>query len=339
MIRKYSIFFSLAAILIGASVFAQGNSQDKAKEKEKEKEKSDSTWALQSPDYSPLTFSFGSDSYLGVFLEEVTPERVKELNLTEERGAVIMKVAEGSPAEKAGLKANDVIVSFNGRRIDTVRELQRLLTEAPAGRTVSFEVLRGGVSQTISATLAKRSQSQVFGNWNDDRMKLFEQGLQRSEAARDRETKRAEELLKRQQDLSQWKSFPNDFGSYNFNLASGLFRGSRLGVSVESMSEQLATYFGVKDGKGVLVTEVRENSAAAKAGLKAGDVILDVDGQKVASVNDLMGALAKKTEGTLVVRLLRKGEEKTVNVTLEKVEPRPPRNKRAFVYSQYYNVV
>ena len=70
---------------------------------------------LQAP--APLSVS---GSYLGVFLEEVTPERKKDLGLSEERGAIVMKVISGSPAEKAGLKENDVIASFNGRQVDSV---------------------------------------------------------------------------------------------------------------------------------------------------------------------------------------------------------------------------
>lgn len=338
MFRKNYAIFSLAAVLLAVSAFAQDNT----KEKEKEKNKAAAPSVFQTPDVAPLTFSFGSESYLGVFLEEVTAERVKELNLAEERGAVVMKVVEGSPAEKAGIKANDVIVSFNGRRVDTVREMQRLLSDLPAGRTVTFEVLRGGTSQTLSATLAKRSQGFNLSGRNDEMTKLFG-NLQQSEAERERSRKLLEENFKqRQNQFGNLAPFSGNLGAYNFNFGSGFFRGSRMGVSVESMSEQLANYFGVKDGKGVLVTEVRDNSAAAKAGLKAGDVITEVDGQKVGDINDLMTSLSKKDEGTVVVKIIRKGEDKTVNVTLEKPAPTrtvPPRRQRAVVYAPFVNVV
>src|SRR5437868_14124714 len=84
--------------------------------------------AAAAPFQDAFTYTFNADSsYLGVFLEEVSSERAKELRLSEERGAIVMKVVEGSPAEKAGLKENDVIVGFNGRQVDSVRELQRLM--------------------------------------------------------------------------------------------------------------------------------------------------------------------------------------------------------------------
>ena len=119
-----------------------------------------------------MPMGFNEGSYLGVYLEEVTPERAKELGLKEERGALVMKVVEGSPADKAGLKENDTIVSFNGRRVDSVREMQRMLGETPVGRNVTIEIVRGGSQQTISATLSKRSSDFALLNpgWTEPRM-------------------------------------------------------------------------------------------------------------------------------------------------------------------------
>jgi serine protease Do len=326
MLKRHYLILSLIFLVLVNAALAQeaAVAQDKEKEKEKAKEKE---WALVSPDLAPLRFSFGSDGYLGIYLEEVTPEKMKDLNLREERGAVIMKVAEGSPAEKAGLKENDVIVSFNSRRVDTVRELQRLLGETPAGRTVSFEVVRGGNTQTLSATLSKRASNFKFFDGNNHTFKLAEQNL----ALADKNMKfseltreRAEDMLKLQNNLKMLK--PKEFGSFNFNLM-GFAGGARLGVSVQSLTEQLGSYFGVKDGEGVLVTEVVNDSAAAKAGLKAGDVILEIDDQKVKDINDLMSTLAKKEEGQMVLKVLRNRDDKKLTVTLEKRELRPAKKR------------
>jgi serine protease Do len=341
------MIFSLIFLTLVNVALAQdaATAQDKEKEKEKAKEKE---WAVVSPELAPLRFSFGSDGYLGIYLEEVTPEKMKDLNLREERGAVIMKVTAGSPAEKAGLKENDVIVSFNSRRVDTVRELQRLLGETPAGRTVNFEVVRGGNTQTLSATLSKRASNFKFFEGNDGVFKLAEQNSKLAELTRER----AEEMRKRGQELQGLYGknlqgfgknnlspfyFPKEFGSYNFNLL-GIASGARLGVSVQSLTEQLGSYFGVKDGEGVLVTEVANDSAAAKAGLKAGDVILEIDDQKVKNINDLMSTLAKKEEGQMVLKVLRNREDKKLTVTLEKRELRPSKKRAAF-FSQPKNVI
>jgi serine protease Do len=355
MLKRHYIIFSLIFLVLVNVALAQDAEKEKEKQKAKEKE-----WAVVSPEIAPLRFSFGSDGYLGIYLEEVTPEKMKDLNLKEERGAVIMKVAEGSPAEKAGLKENDVIVSFNSRRVDTVRELQRLLGETPAGRSVSFEIVRGGSTQTLTATLSKRASNFKFFEGNNDLLKLQEQNsalaeknLKLGEINREK----AEEMRKRSQELQgryreelqgKLKGFnskefgkfyaPKEFGSYNFNF-NGFARGARLGVSVQSLTEQLGSYFGVKDGQGVLVTEVADDSAAAKAGLKAGDVILEIDDQKVKDINDLMAALEKKEEGQVVLKVLRNRDDKKITVTIEKREVRPTKRRSALFTSQAVNVI
>ncbi|HEY6329972.1 MAG TPA: PDZ domain-containing protein [Blastocatellia bacterium] len=106
---------------------------------------------------APLTQLNLDGGYLGVYLEEVTPERKKELGLSEERGAIVMKVLKDSPADKAGLKENDVVVSFNGRRVDSVMELQRLFRETPPGRKVSVEIIRAGSPLTVTATMGNHN--------------------------------------------------------------------------------------------------------------------------------------------------------------------------------------
>jgi len=150
-------------------------------------------------------------------------------------------------------------------------------------------------------------------------------------------TRRSGETLKRYQE--RMKEFPN-FGDFAF-VSPGeqaFFGGTRLGISAESLTNQLSEFFGVKDGKGVLVASVRENSSAAKAGIKAGDVIVDVDGQKIDSVGALIKALPAKTEGTVAVKLVRNHAEQTVNVTLEKHEPPAPR-RRAVAFTSRTTVI
>jgi serine protease Do len=345
MLKRYYVIFSFIFLTLVNAVLAQeaATTQDKEKAKEKSKEKE---WAVVSPELAPLRFSFGSDGYLGIYLEEVTPEKKKDLNLQEERGAVIMKVAEGSPAEKAGLKENDVIISFNSRRVDTVRELQRLLGETPAGRSVTFEVVRGGSTQTLTATLSKRASTYKFFDGNNNAFNLAQGQL--SELTRER----AEEVRKRNKELQglqgkmkglQSKGFgsfpmPREFGSYNFNLF-GPLGGLRLGASVQSLTEQLGSYFGVKDGQGVLVTEVASDGAAEKAGLKAGDVIIEIDDQKIKDINDLMSVLAKKEEGQVVLKVLRNRDDKKLTLTLEKREGWPAKRRSAIFFPRVGNVI
>ena len=105
------------------------------------------------------------------------------------------------------------------------------------------------------------------------------------------------------------------------------FGGPRLGITAESLTPQLAEFFGVKDGKGVLVASVEENGPAAKAGIKAGDVIIAVDSERIDSGRALVKALSSKTEGVVPFRVVRNHAEQTINVTLEKREPPVPRRR------------
>ena len=332
MVRRISLITLLVASL-GAGVALASNAvqKDKAKSKDQaeskeQKEKDKALWAFPS---GQMTFDLGSGEggYLGVYLEEVTPERTKELGLTEERGAVVMKVVAESPAAKAGLKENDVIVSFNGRRVDSVRELQRLLNETPADRSVQIEVVRGGSRQTMATTLSKRSlQSfQMLGpGWDERFSKQNEESMKRAEES----LKRSEEVLKQYQGrLDQWG--PKEFGDFTFVNPGefSFFGGTRLGISAESLTDQLAEFFGVKESKGVLVASVDESGAAAKAGLKAGDVIVGIDNEKVDSVRALIKALSSKSEGNVAVKFVRNRAEQTVTVTLEKRAPSTPRSR------------
>src|SRR2546421_12425709 len=91
----------------------------------------------------------------------------------------------------------------------------------------------------------------------------------------------------------------------------------RIGVSTQSLSKQLADYFGVKDG-GVLITSVSDNSPASKAGLRAGDVITAIDGEKVTSPGDITRGLGKKETGDVSLTIVRDRNTRTVTLTPEK---------------------
>lgn len=324
MRKRFYLFISLF-VALGLSVLLTNTA---AAQKEKAKEKTRTPDAqMKGEDETPQVFTLtgpaGTGSYLGVYLEEVTPERAKELGLSEERGAIITKVVEDSPAAKAGLKENDVVVSFNERRIDSVREFQRLLGETPADRNVKIEVVRGGSHQTVAATLTKRAPGFAYTlngqAWSGQAWAQTEEGRKRLEENRKQlETwrKQYEDQMRQHQD--EFKNSP-DFGNFTFVNPGGFvyFSGSRLGIGAESLTDQLAEFFGVKDGKGVLVASVNENSPAAKAGLKAGDVIIAVDDEKIDGVNGLINSLTKK-EGAVNLKIIRNKAEQSVTVTLEK---------------------
>ncbi|MFQ5679097.1 MAG: PDZ domain-containing protein [Gemmatimonadota bacterium] len=231
-----------------------------------------------------VTSGVGSGGYLGVRIGDVNEEVVGRLGLPEERGALILEVVDDSPAQEAGLRADDVVQSWNGARVESAAQLGRLARETPPGRSVRLGVFRDGREQVLSVELGDRSGPRVFRVGPDRKLRL------------ERLRERGEEG-------------PGLRFSYAFS-----FRG-RLGVRVEGLSDQLAEYFGVEGG--ALITEVVEDSPAEKAGLKAGDVILSVAGEEVEDRSDLVRALRDQEAGPVEVRVMRDRRELTVTVELE----------------------
>lgn len=219
-------------------------------------------------------------SYLGVGVQEVTANRAKELKLNEERGVEVTNVSEGSPAEKAGLQKGDVVLEYQGQRVEGTEQFVRFVRETPAGRNVKMLVSRNGQNQTIMATIGNRGK------------------------ARGREFSFSGEFPR----MEVW--IPD---TPRPNMS---WRSSMLGVEAETLEGQLAQYFGVKQG--VLVRSVSKGSAAEKAGLRAGDVITKVDQTAVDTPRELTEAIrAERNRKSVPLHLMREKKETTVTVTLD----------------------
>ena len=234
-------------------------------------------------------------AWLGVSVADVTPEKAKELKLPGEYGALVEEVNDDSPAAKAGIKKGDVILQFAGEKVRSVAELRRLVRETPAGRTVAIEINRNGSTQNLSAKIAESPEPKWFSH----------SGMPEGVNPHVRVFK-----------------MPNvHIPDFDFNM---MFAGTpRLGISAEELTSQLAGYFGVSGGKGVLVREVKDGTPAQKAGLKAGDVITKVNDKAVASVAELREALGSdsKEKYSVTLTLVRDRKEQTVKVELEPVRP------------------
>jgi len=222
------------------------------------------------------------DAWLGVQVSDVTPEKLAELKLKEEYGAIVTEVEEGSPAAAADLRKNDVILEFQGERVESVAKLQRLVRETPSGRTVRLLVSRDGGMQTLTAKLEQRKPSRAQIRIPPVRIPEFEIEI---------------------------------FGAR-----------PQLGISGDELTPQLAEYFGVKQGKGVLVREVTTGSPAQKAVLKAGDVIVRLDETPIEDMDDLRQALRGKKEGdTVSLTIVRERAETTLKVQLGEARRGPRR--------------
>lgn len=239
----------------------------------------------------------GRGSEIGAAVRDVDQADVKREKLSAETGAVIDEVRSDGPASKAGLKAGDVVVEFDGERVRSARHLTRLVQETPAGRTVKAAAVRDGKRVDLQIRPETGAGLAIATG-------PFEHGLRRLERLGDN----------LRFDMPSLRDF-------DFHVR---MRPGRLGVGLQDLGDQLADYFGVKDG--VLVTSVSDGSAAAKAGLKAGDVITSLNGRSVRGANDVRRELLDVDEGKeFPIVVVREKKELTLKVTLEPMVERARR--------------
>ena len=106
--------------------------------------------------------------WLGVFIQEVTPDIAETLGLKNASGALISSVNENSPADVAGIQPGDVIQTFNGQAIDKMRDLPRIVAETEVGSEVAVELFRNGKMETLMVVLGEREKAELVGLVGED---------------------------------------------------------------------------------------------------------------------------------------------------------------------------
>src|SRR4030095_9442662 len=117
----------------------------------------------QEPANRSFSIFLSDGAFLGVGSEDITRENMGRYGMREVRGVGVTQVIKDSPAEKAGLKKDDVILRFEGESVTSARKLSRLVSESSADQTVRLTISRGGAEQEVSVTLSKPNLSNVFG--------------------------------------------------------------------------------------------------------------------------------------------------------------------------------
>lgn len=216
--------------------------------------------------------------YLGVAITEVSSQQVRQMKLPKPEGVYVVRVEPGSPAAKAGIEARDVIVGYYGRSVIGALQFRRLVEETPPGRSVAILVYRKGKERTLAAQITSPPSS-----------------------------------LESQMPGPQ--SMLRNMPSMAMNQPSS---HPLLGVSVMLVRGQLARYFQVPGERGVLVISVAPGSVAEKAGVKAGDVIYEVEGKAVQTTGQLEQALRSNCSANGVsLAIVRKGMTLVVNAAIK----------------------
>jgi serine protease Do len=235
--------------------------------------------------------AFGGGSYLGVDTRDVTRDRLGDLKLKEERGVEVTMVDQDAPAGKAGIKEHDVILNVNGTDLQSVEQLRRMIHEIPPGRTVTLGVSRDGQPMTVKVELADRKKAFFYSSGPEGKEFKF---------------KMPEVSIPPIPPIDV--DIPASIVVVHTSVRSGLM--------MENLTPQLGDYFGVKDGHGVLVRSVEKGSRAEKAGFRAGDVIIRVNGETITDAGDFSHAVRSRSESTATVGIVRDKKEQTLTLSL-----------------------
>jgi len=231
----------------------------------------------------------GFGGTIGATVRDVSVEEGRSAKLAQPEGAYVTGVDASGPAAKAGIASGDIIVEFDGERVRSARQLSRLVRESPEGRSVRSVYVRDGNRQTAELTPQPDRVSVRMPDFS--------------------------ELERKMGDLSQ--RFEFDYtgpGGRGWGGWVGGTRG-RFGASLTPVRDQLAAYFGVE--RGALVSSVETDSPAARAGLKAGDVITSMNGRTVADVSDVLDEVRRAAGGASVaIVVMRDKKELKLTATM-----------------------
>jgi predicted metalloprotease with PDZ domain len=227
-------------------------------------------------------------AWLGVALQDVSEKYADEKKPSVKEGAVVSEVVEKSPADSAGIKEKDVIVELNGKAVASADDVVKRIGEMKTGETASVVVLRDGAKRSFSVKLGDRPAMEHRMEMHMPDMTMPHMGMQGM---------RVPPMVRMEH-------------------GAGVE-----GMKLMELTDQLGKYFDAPDGKALLVTNVKKNSNARKAGIEAGDVIIKVGKMDIEDFSDLHEALKDvKEAATVDVQLIRKGAKKTVKLEVSKHE-------------------
>lgn len=223
--------------------------------------------------------SSDEDSYLGIGPRDITSNRVAQLKLKDDSGVEVTEMDHDAPAAKAGVKVGDVILTFNGQKVESAEQLKRLIHETPAGRSVQLGISRNGDPVNLAVTLgSRRHMIAVFPR------------------------------------TTHTGGLGNGFFDNPPDMSMNILQASsKSGLLVENLTPQLGDFLGVKNGSGVLVRSVEKGSPAEAAGLRAGDVIVRIEKDSIGDMSD-WHRLTHKRNGRTALGVVRDKREQSVTM-------------------------
>ncbi len=248
--------------------------------------------------------------YLGIEFHDLTREQAEALHLRGPQGVEVLLVDHDGPAAAAGLQPHDLITGFNGHMVASGEALRRTIHDAGAGVMVTLSVFRNGNPITIRTKLANRE---------DIERKMWARLRQGEPVAPPAQATVvegfSESYVAPAPEAAAAPARGQSFSSQGF--IGTMLHGPSTGLMVEAMQPQLANYFGTPSGEGLLVESVVAGSAAAVAGVQAGDVILRAGNRPMRSASEWTKQLHENKGKPLTVDLLRDHHELSVTLPAE----------------------
>jgi C-terminal processing protease CtpA/Prc len=230
--------------------------------------------------------------WLGVGIADLDEKKRDSMGVDKEHVVIVTEVYEDSPGEEAGIHAGDVVISVSGNDVRSTKQLADMIGDMDPYTKLEIELLRNGKRMVKNAVLGVRPYRFVFADDEGERTYFDLEGL--------------EALGKLGRVF-----FPR------MDIGVGWGGKGRLGVYVDDLSDGLAEYFEVPDGKGVLVEEVVKDSPAEAGGIRAGDVIIKIGDTKVSDTDELIDAISGMTADVETpIVIVRKGSEIPLKVTV-----------------------
>lgn len=230
--------------------------------------------------------STGDGGWLGVSIQDLTTALKEAMDYDRDVGVLVNDVEDDSPAEQAGLKEGDIIITYDGKSISNTGSLIRKVRASDPGEEVDIGIVRKGKEMTLTATIGEHPKKKEL--WIDTKGKVLPH------------------VFKRVDEDHGW-----------------------LGVHLQDVTEQLGEYFGITDGEGALITEVVEDSPAEKAGLRAGDVIVEYDGDEIDDIEELIEAVRETdVDEEVEIRIMRERKSLTLGAKISSL----PNDKRKSLF-------
>lgn len=202
--------------------------------------------------------------WLGVAIQDLTKELAEYYGVESKEGVLVTEVFEGDPADKAGIEPKDIILEVNGKKVETTRDLTRIIADLGVGEWASIKILRNGDEKIFRVKISKREDEKILSG---------------------KDHKEHED---------------------------------ELGIKVSNLTPELGNRFGVKESKGVIVTDIESGSKGEKAGIMIGDIIKEVNHEPVNTVVDYTQAIGKVKSGDSVQMFIRRRNSGFIVIKLTK---------------------